>query len=151
MELLDEITKLRYESKLHKSVAGDTRNALIHTYRQYKGSKYVPSYVHQSIKWSETDPMLEPIRDDAEYKNIKQSKYSRTTQNESNKITEKKRNLEEDADTPAQLPKKARKIHKINTEKRNTEKRVEYYYILFVYVCLLSLCCSLPESSSLVP
>ena len=37
LELLDDITKLRYMGKLHDSVQGDRRNALIHTFRLHKG------------------------------------------------------------------------------------------------------------------
>ena len=64
LELLDEITKLRYISKLHSSVFGDRRNSLIHTFRLNKGMTYVPRIVHPSIRWNKNDPMLEPIADD---------------------------------------------------------------------------------------
>jgi hypothetical protein len=64
LELLDEITKLRYLGKLPGSVNGDRRNTLIHSLRLHKGMTYVPSSVHPSIKWSKKDPMLDPIADD---------------------------------------------------------------------------------------
>ncbi|KAF8713523.1 hypothetical protein AX14_012976 [Amanita brunnescens Koide BX004] len=64
LELLDEITKLRFNGKLAKTVHGDRRNALIHTFRQHKGLSYVPSAVHSSIRWNKKDPMLDPIADD---------------------------------------------------------------------------------------
>ena len=64
LELLDEVTNLRFNGNLPQSVQGDRRNVLIHTFRQYKGSSYIPSSVHSSIKWSQNDPMLEPIADD---------------------------------------------------------------------------------------
>jgi hypothetical protein len=64
LELLDEITKLRYLGKLPISVHGDRRNALIHTYREHKGLTYIPSTVHPAIKWSKRDPMLDPISDE---------------------------------------------------------------------------------------
>ena len=52
LELLDEITRLRYIGKLPESVQGNRRNALIHTFRQYKGLTYVPDSVHPSIRWN---------------------------------------------------------------------------------------------------
>jgi hypothetical protein len=63
LELLDEITKLQYMSKLPSSVHGDRRNSLIHTFRLHKGMTYVPKNVHPSISWNKRDPMLEPIVD----------------------------------------------------------------------------------------
>ncbi|KAE9395678.1 hypothetical protein BT96DRAFT_825918 [Gymnopus androsaceus JB14] len=41
LELLDEITKCKYENKLSKEVAGITRNQLIHSYCTWKGEQYV--------------------------------------------------------------------------------------------------------------
>ena len=76
LELLDEITKLQYESKLPATVCGERRNALIHTYRKHKGMSYVPSHVHHSIKWSKSDPMLDPIEDDVEWKILKKTNKS---------------------------------------------------------------------------
>ena len=61
LELLDEITKLRYLSKLPGKVIGDRRNDLIQAYRDYKGMTYVPDNVHESLRWSDSDPMLDPI------------------------------------------------------------------------------------------
>ena len=64
LELLDEITKLQYESKLHETVAGSRRSTLIHAYRQIKGLNYVPPAVHHSIAWNAKDPMLDPINEE---------------------------------------------------------------------------------------
>ena len=49
LELLDEITKLKYEGKLPPKVQGATRVALIHSYQSYKGTKYVPKIVHGAL------------------------------------------------------------------------------------------------------
>jgi len=68
LELLDEITKLQYESKLPSTVHGERRNNLIHTYREHKGMSYVPQAVHHSIRWNKSDPMLDPIEDDIQWK-----------------------------------------------------------------------------------
>ncbi|KZP02117.1 hypothetical protein FIBSPDRAFT_715227, partial [Athelia psychrophila] len=57
LELLDEITRLRYEGQLHKKVTGNTRNALIRSYRAWKGESYVPNKVHQAIRWTRRDPL----------------------------------------------------------------------------------------------
>ncbi|KAF8903080.1 hypothetical protein CPB84DRAFT_1678290 [Gymnopilus junonius] len=59
LELLDEITKLRYNGKLHFSVTGDTRNSLIHTFHKWKGIHHVPATVHSAIRWSKFDPFIE--------------------------------------------------------------------------------------------
>jgi len=61
LELLDEITKLRFLNKLPGDVVGDRRNDLIHSYRVNKGMGYVPDNVHESLKWSDSDPMLDPL------------------------------------------------------------------------------------------
>ena len=73
LELLDDITKLRYVGKLHNSVQGDRRNALIHTFRLHKGLSYIPSNVHHSIKWNKKDPMLDPIVDDIPWEIVTKS------------------------------------------------------------------------------
>jgi len=49
LELLDEITKLRYKGKLHKSVIGQRRNDLIKTFREWKGLNYILQFVHKAI------------------------------------------------------------------------------------------------------
>jgi hypothetical protein len=59
LEILDEITKLRYEGKLSCKVYGDIRNTLIQTFREWKGQHYVPCTVHSAIRWSKRDPLLE--------------------------------------------------------------------------------------------
>ena len=46
LEMLDDITTLRYNGKLPSSVVGDRRNDLISAFRLLKGEKYVPSNVH---------------------------------------------------------------------------------------------------------
>ncbi|KDQ25067.1 hypothetical protein PLEOSDRAFT_1047729 [Pleurotus ostreatus PC15] len=59
LELLDEITRLRFEGLLHHSVVGDTRRALIHTFRLTKSANFVPKFVHPAIRWSKKDPYVE--------------------------------------------------------------------------------------------
>jgi hypothetical protein len=59
LELLDEITKLHYLGKLHKSVSGCTRNHLIKSFREWKGHQYVPQSIHKSLRWTKQDPLNE--------------------------------------------------------------------------------------------
>ena len=56
LEMLDDITTLRYNGKLLSSVVGDRRNDLISAFRLLKGEKYVPSNVHRAIRWKQSDP-----------------------------------------------------------------------------------------------
>lgn len=62
LELLDEITKLHYIDKLPIPLINETRLSLIQQYRLHKGHTYVPSSVHPSLKWTSSDPMLDPIQ-----------------------------------------------------------------------------------------
>ena len=57
LELLDEISKLRYEGELPDSIQGNFRNPLIRSYQKWKGTDYVPSLTHPALKWSVTDPL----------------------------------------------------------------------------------------------
>lgn len=59
LELLDDITNLHYLRKLPVTVYGDTRNNIISTFRQWKGLHYVPRQVHQAVRWSKRDPLVE--------------------------------------------------------------------------------------------
>lgn len=56
LELLDEITKLTYESKLPSHIIGHQRNTLICDYREWRGSTYVPRNMHSAIQWSKYKP-----------------------------------------------------------------------------------------------
>ncbi|KAJ3768052.1 hypothetical protein FB446DRAFT_651098 [Lentinula raphanica] len=58
LELLDEITKLRFDNILPSTVCGTTRKLLIETFLQWKGSEHLPSHIHSSIKWSKSDPYV---------------------------------------------------------------------------------------------
>jgi hypothetical protein len=59
LELLDEITALNYNKKLHATVVGESRNILIKAFRKWKGEKYIPKNVHKAIRWSKHDPLNE--------------------------------------------------------------------------------------------
>jgi hypothetical protein len=64
-ELLDDITRLRYEGKLPGHVAGLLRNDLIDQFQQWKGKDYVPSKTDTSLRWSANDPFNLPPTADA--------------------------------------------------------------------------------------
>ena len=56
LEMLDDITTLRYNGKLPSYIVGARRNDLVSAFRLLKGEKYVPSKVHRAIRWKESDP-----------------------------------------------------------------------------------------------
>ena len=58
LEMLDEITRLRFLGKLPITVDGNTRNNIVTSFRSWKGEQYVPKSVHTSIKWSKRNPWL---------------------------------------------------------------------------------------------
>ncbi|KAF8702360.1 hypothetical protein AX14_014404 [Amanita brunnescens Koide BX004] len=78
LELLDEITKSRYEGNLTNSICGEHRNVLIHAFRLHKGMSHVPINVHNSIKWNKKDPMLDPIADDMPWNMVSKLKKQAT-------------------------------------------------------------------------
>ena len=75
LELLDEISKLRYEGELPDCIQGNFRNPLIRSYQKWKGTNYVPSLTHPALKWSVTDPLpLLPVVTDAPWQIINKKK-----------------------------------------------------------------------------
>ncbi|KAJ3833423.1 hypothetical protein F5878DRAFT_546597 [Lentinula raphanica] len=86
LELLDEITSLRFLMKLPSSVCGSTRKLLIETFLQWKGSQYLPKHIHPSIKWSTHDPYIieqEPLpawttMDKKKFKSLKEGMTQNT-------------------------------------------------------------------------
>ncbi|KAI0092921.1 hypothetical protein BDY19DRAFT_869623, partial [Irpex rosettiformis] len=75
LELLDEITKLRYKNKLPEGVGGCTRNQLIASYRRKKGIHYIPKTMPSALKWSKQDEFqLSNSFDEAEWMIVKQNK-----------------------------------------------------------------------------
>ena len=55
LELLNKITKLKFEHKLPGTLNADTRYTLITDFRKLKGAGYIPAGLHPSITWSLTD------------------------------------------------------------------------------------------------
>ncbi|KAF9455634.1 hypothetical protein BDZ94DRAFT_617638, partial [Collybia nuda] len=65
-ELLDDITRLKYEGLLPKNIEGNLRNSLIRQYQNWKGTAYVPDRVDIALKWSANDPMdILPVVNDS--------------------------------------------------------------------------------------
>jgi hypothetical protein len=56
-EILDDITRLRYENKLPDHVDGILRNVLIRQYQKWKGTDYVPDKTDSPLKWSSQNPL----------------------------------------------------------------------------------------------
>ena len=51
LELLNEITRLRWEGKLDKKVGGNTRSTLLKSYLKVYGRKKCPKNVHPALRW----------------------------------------------------------------------------------------------------
>jgi hypothetical protein len=57
LELLDEITKLKYKELLPDHIKGDQRNSIIDQFRKWKGKSYVPKNIHHAISWKATEQL----------------------------------------------------------------------------------------------
>ena len=51
LEMLDEITKMRWEETIPPEVTGITRSELVHSFRKWKGEHYTPKQMHETLKW----------------------------------------------------------------------------------------------------
>ena len=75
LELLDEISKFRYEGKLPYHIQGNFRNLLIRAYQKRKGTNNVPPLTHLALTWSVKDPMpLLSVVTDAPWQIIEKKK-----------------------------------------------------------------------------
>ncbi|KAF8416918.1 hypothetical protein L210DRAFT_3356953, partial [Boletus edulis BED1] len=75
LELLNDITLLKFNNKLPSTVIGHTRNNLINNFRKWKGEMYNPEWVHSSIRWSSSDPLVHE-KVDIEWRLVDRSKKS---------------------------------------------------------------------------
>ncbi|KDR64837.1 hypothetical protein GALMADRAFT_22667, partial [Galerina marginata CBS 339.88] len=57
LELLDEITRLKYLDQLPTSITGNLRNIIIRQYQQIKGTGYCPPCIDKALQWSKEKPM----------------------------------------------------------------------------------------------
>ena len=87
LELLDEITKLRYDGKLPDHIQGKFRNPLIRAYQKWKGTDYVPPLTHPALTWSVKDPMpLLSVVTDAPWQIIDKKKKKKEVKIETTSI-----------------------------------------------------------------
>src|ERR1700723_527368 len=56
LELLDTITKLKYENKLPEHVEGVTRNTLLRAFQKWKGADYMPDHTHPALRCDPQHP-----------------------------------------------------------------------------------------------
>ena len=84
-ELLDDITRLKYEGQLPEHINGHLRNTLIRQYQTWKGTDYVPPKTDMALKWSSKDPLpLLPEVIDSTWQLINKSSNKR--KNEDKKV-----------------------------------------------------------------
>ena len=84
LEILDEITKMRYENTLTAKVQGSVRNSLIRSFQKWKGTTYVPPLIHKALKWSAKDPLpLLSVVTDAPWQMISKDKKKKVVKDDS--------------------------------------------------------------------
>jgi hypothetical protein len=57
LEILDDITTLRFDNDLPETVLGNFRNSMIRSYQIWRGINYVPEKTDRLLRWSANDPM----------------------------------------------------------------------------------------------
>ncbi|KAJ7112377.1 hypothetical protein C8R44DRAFT_632116, partial [Mycena epipterygia] len=60
LEMLNEITTLKYHNQLDASVKGINRRAILRVYQILKGGTYQTPGLHDSLKWKYGDAPLMP-------------------------------------------------------------------------------------------
>jgi len=74
-EILDDITRLRYEGDLPDHIKGNLRNTLLHLFQKRKGVYFVPEKTDASLRWSSKDPFkLIPMISDSPWQLLGKSK-----------------------------------------------------------------------------
>ncbi|KAH7870204.1 uncharacterized protein C8R40DRAFT_998836, partial [Lentinula edodes] len=87
LELLDEISRLRFEGKLGETVHGTTRTVLIESFLALKSKTYMPGNLHSAIRWSDKDPYVPEslsyigwtVIDKKNWKNLMQNQDQQST------------------------------------------------------------------------
>lgn len=94
LELLDDITTMRFEGKLPRKVAmADRRSSIITLYCEHKGLSYMPSEMHKALKWSKHDPYLEPDESELQWRILDKSKKNAPDKPESSAVSKKVKRL----------------------------------------------------------
>ncbi len=58
LEVLDDISKLKYEALLPEQVNGIVRRDIITQYRRWKGDNHIPTNIHTALRWSQASPFI---------------------------------------------------------------------------------------------
>ena len=74
LEILDDVTRLKYEKQLPDSINGNLRHTLINQYQVQKGKYYVPCKTDAALVWSENDPLQPLMINDMSWKIVDRSK-----------------------------------------------------------------------------
>jgi hypothetical protein len=75
LELLDDITTMRFEGKLPWKVAmADHRSSMVALYHEHKGLSYMPSEMHKALKWSKHDLYLKSDESELQWQILDKSK-----------------------------------------------------------------------------
>ena len=56
LEILDEITKMRYKDTFPAKVQGSVKNSLIQSFQKWKWTTYMPPSTHKALKWTARNP-----------------------------------------------------------------------------------------------
>ena len=79
LELMDEISRLRFQDCLPLIINGHLRNAIIRQYQNFKGQSYVPENVPNTLKWTKSDPMnILKVQTDTPWSLIEKNKNKNT-------------------------------------------------------------------------
>src|ERR1700685_1545381 len=83
LEILDEITKMRYEDTFPAKVQGHVKTSLIQSFQKWKGTTYVPSSTYKALKWTARDllPLLSAVTD-ASWQMISKDKKNKMVKDE---------------------------------------------------------------------
>ncbi|KLO04883.1 hypothetical protein SCHPADRAFT_840068 [Schizopora paradoxa] len=68
LELLDEISRLKYETMLPQEVDGIVRRDIIAQFRKWKGQNHMPENMHESLRWTKRIPFQLSPCEDAQWK-----------------------------------------------------------------------------------
>jgi len=79
-EILNDITRLRYESLLPNYIEGSTRNSIIRQYQQWKGEHYILNQVDIALHRSTRDPLEMPVVTDSQWQIIDKSRKKNLAQ-----------------------------------------------------------------------
>ena len=88
LELLDEITKHKFNGTLSKKINGKLRNTILHEYRGLKGMAYCPNTVPAPLKWTTKNPMNNlPLVTNSPWTFIDKNKTTKKYWSQTNQIT----------------------------------------------------------------